>query len=82
MKKSVIDAITMPVRLQATERIQPCVPPPTMTNEAHAMKVTQTGNGNTTAVNQVSTAPSTPMLIVNASSCFMVSVSFRFAGDP
>jgi hypothetical protein len=73
MRRSVIEAIAMPVRFEATDRIQPWVPPPTMTNEAQAMKVTQTGRGTTTAVSQVSTAPSTPMLIVRASICFTTS---------
>jgi hypothetical protein len=62
----------MPVRLQEIDLIKPCTPPPTMKNEAQAVKVTQTGMGITVAVRKTSTPPRTPMLVLKASDCFMI----------
>ena len=53
----------------------PSLPPPTMKNEAQAMKITQTGNGQDGWVISVATPPSTPMLIDKASSWRMAIYS-------
>jgi hypothetical protein len=50
MVKSVREAMTMPVALDATDLTKPCCPPPQAKNDAQAMNVTQTGRGTIVAV--------------------------------
>src|ERR1700676_784344 len=50
MASSDSDAMTRPVRFEATLCTNPAEPPPTTKNDAHAMNVTQTGTGNRVAV--------------------------------
>src|SRR4029077_626865 len=72
----VSDAIATPVKFEASERFQPWGPPPHAKNDAQAMKGTQTGSGTITAVMYVSSAPSTPMLMLIASACFTSNLLF------
>ena len=61
-----IVAMMTPIQFERTDFIKPAPPPPHAKNDAHAMKVTQTGIGRMVAVRYVSRQANTVMLIVSA----------------